>query len=125
MSATHISAASAQNLARLFDLGNLIAVILPVLIPIWFGVSMFVYAMNRHHPNERVGHHTQWAAYRFYGMIGLIIPVATFFPISLKYYAVLWIVLMAILIPLTIRSLYRIKKETWHDSVFESDVETP
>ena len=36
---------------------------------LWLGLSMLVYAMNRHHPNPKVGHYTQQAAYRFYGVM--------------------------------------------------------
>lgn len=118
MADTHISAKSARNTARLFDIGNLFAIAIPVLIPIWFGASMFLYAMNKHHPNPRVGHHTQWAAYRFYGVIGAIIPIASFFPAKLDYYLVLWAVIAAVLIPWTLLSLVRIHKESWHDSVY-------
>jgi hypothetical protein len=40
---------------------------------------MVIYAMARHHPDPQVGHFTQQAAYRFYGMFGVVIPVGTFY----------------------------------------------
>ena len=81
-----ISAASCRMVARLFSLGNIIAmlpglVVAPIILlgqpertsmifmfilmvvpPIlWFGISIIVYIIARHHPNPRVGHYTQWA----------------------------------------------------------------
>jgi hypothetical protein len=80
-----VPARSARTAAKLFNYGNILAVLMPFpLIIFWFGASMFVYAMNRHHPNERVGHYTQQAAYRFYAIVGALIVVGTFFPPRVK-----------------------------------------
>ncbi|MFP5506851.1 MAG: hypothetical protein ACLGH6_11690, partial [Gammaproteobacteria bacterium] len=90
-----VSARSARRTASLFNYGNIVAMVpglllapyiliakptgvatvllfvLMIVPPIlWFGVSMVVYAMARHHPDPQVGHFTQQAAYRFYGMFG-------------------------------------------------------
>ena len=66
-----ISARSARSAARLFNYGNIVAMLVPLPLGIlWLGASMIVYAMNRHHPNERVGHYTQQAAYRIYAVAG-------------------------------------------------------
>jgi hypothetical protein len=115
-----VTAASAKRAASMFNYGNLASVIIPALIPFWFGASMFIYAMNRHNPNHRVGYYTQWAAYRFYGLIGLIIPVGTFFPAEIRYYLITWAVLAAIIIPLEIIDLRKIAKEEWHDTEYEA-----
>lgn len=115
-----LSAKSAKNSAKLFNYGNLITIVLPVLIPIWFGASMLVYALNRHNPNPRVGYYTQWAAYLYYALIGLIIPVATFFPAKLSYYLILWAVLAAIMIPASIYFLFKINKEEWTDTEYDA-----
>ena len=56
--------------AMQMDIGNLISMLLPPLPILWFGGSMLVYALHRHHPDPRVGHYTQRAAYRFYGVMG-------------------------------------------------------
>jgi Na+/serine symporter len=57
---------SAKRASALMNYGNLIAILIPFpLLIFWFGASMLVYAMNRHHPNPKVGHYTQQAAYRF------------------------------------------------------------
>lgn len=114
------TAKSAKFSAKIFNYCNLITIILPVLIPIWFGASIFVYAMNRHSPNLRVGYYTQRAAYVYYGVIGLIIPVATFFPAKLNYYLVLWAVLAAIIIPVSVYFLIKISKEAWTDTEYEA-----
>lgn len=113
-----ISAQSARSTAGFFSYGNIASITLPILIPFWFGASMFVYAMNRHHPNERVGHYTQWAAYRFYALIGALVPVATFFPADIRYYMVTWAVLAALLIPAEILALRKIRQEQWHDTEY-------
>ncbi len=113
-----VTAKSSRRAAQWMDIGNLITTFSPILLPFWFGASMLIYAMNRHHPNERVGHHTQWAAYRFYGLIGVVIPVATFFPVEIAYYLILWAVLAVIMIPWTIISLRKIRKEQWHDITY-------
>ena len=62
--------------------------VLMIVPPIlWFGASIIIYALARHHPNPMVGHYTQHAAYRFYGMFGVVIPVGTFYGTDWK----LWI----------------------------------
>ncbi len=116
-----VTGASAKAAARLFNYGNIIGVLLPPLGLLWMGLSMLVYAMNRHHPNEKVGHYTQQAAYRLYALVGLLIPVATFFPgKGLTYYLVTWALFAAILIPWSIIDLRRINRDEWHDVVIES-----
>ena len=43
---------SARRAAALMNYGNLIAILVPFpLLIFWFGASMLVYAMNRHHPD--------------------------------------------------------------------------
>ena len=115
-----VTAESARRAAAMFNYGNILSAAIPVLIPFWFGASMFIYAMNRHNPNPRVGYYTQWAAYRFYGLIGLIIPVGTFFPPDIRYYLATWAVIAAILIPWEIRDLRRIAREKWEDMEYSA-----
>lgn len=116
-----ISAQSAQTTASIFSYGNLASVTLPMLIPFWFGASMFVYAMNRHHPNPRVGYYTQWAAYRFYALIGALVPIATFFPVDYRYYVGTWIVLAMLLIPAEFLALRKVRREQWNDTEYTDD----
>ncbi len=114
---TPISAASARRAAALFNYGNLVATIIPLPLGIlWLGLSMAVYTMNRHHPNPRVGYYTQWAAYRFYGVVGFVVAEATFYSESLKVWLITWAVMALILIPWTIYDLIRIYREQWQDT---------
>ena len=139
-----ISGASARMAARLFSLGNIIAMlpgllvapiillgqpertsmifmfILMVVPPIlWFGISIVVYIIARHHPNPRVGHYTQWAAYRFYGMFGIVIPVGTFFGTQWQLWIATGGVVALILIPWSLLDLLRIQREQWQDITIE------
>lgn len=117
-----ISAASARRAATLFNYGNLVAILLPLPLGIfWLGASMVVYAMNRHHPNPRVGYYTQWAAYRFYGLVGFVVAEATFYNEGYLAWLITWAVMAAILIPWTIYDLVRIYRETWHDTIREKE----
>lgn len=117
-----ISAASARRAATIFNYGNLVAILLPLPLGIlWLGASMVVYAMNRHHPNPRVGYYTQWAAYRFYGLVGFVVAEATFYNEGHLVWLITWAVLAAILIPWTIYDLVRIYRETWQDTIREKE----
>lgn len=131
-----IPAANQRRAASWFDYGNLIVISLagiPLLlagsatgmtmilataaaiIPIifWFGGSMLLYALNKHHPNPKVGHYTQWAAYRFYAITGSLIVIGTFFPSDIRYYQAFWAVAALILIPWSIYDLRKIQREDW------------
>ena len=139
-----ISAASARRTAQLFNIGNLIAmlpglVVAPIILlgqpakttmiflfilmvvpPIlWFGLSIIVYIIARHHPNPRVGHYTQGAAYRFYGMVGIVIPVGTFYGTQWQLWIATGGIVALILIPWSLLDLYRINREDWQDTTME------
>lgn len=113
----HIVAAEhSRRAASWFALGNLVSMLVPVPLGIfWFGASMIIYAINRHHPNPRVGYYTQRGAYFFYGVTGLIVVVATFFGTNLTYWMITWAVSALLLIPVSIMDLIKIKRETWQD----------
>jgi hypothetical protein len=115
-----ITAASAKRSAMLFNIGNLFAILIPMPLGVlWLGGSIAVYTMLRHHPDPRVGYYTQWAAYRFYGLVGLVVVIATFFSTSLLAWIITWAILAVILIPWTIYDLIRIHKENWQDRIVE------
>lgn len=118
-----VTGRSARGAATHMDLGNIVAVLLPVPLGIlWLGVSMLVYALHKHHPNPKVGEYTQWAAYRLYGVMGAVVPVATFFPgRGLTHWLLAWAIAALILIPWSIRSLIRIRRDTWEDVVIPAD----
>jgi hypothetical protein len=113
-----VPARSARFAARIFNYGNIIAMIIPLPLGIlWAGASMLIYALNRHHPNERVGHYTQQAAYRLYGVLGFVVVIATFFGTDPVLWLITWAICAAILIPTSIVDLRRIRRETWTDTV--------
>jgi len=72
--------------------------------------------MNRHHPNPKVGHYTQIAAYRFYGVVGVFVAAGIFIPLGAwLLYAVIWLIGAAIVVPLSIRDLKHIYQDHWED----------
>ena len=107
----------ARSAAAVFNYGNIISIIVPIpLGMLWLGLSMLVYAMNRHHPNPRVGHYTQQAAYRFYGVTGFFVAAATFIPGGgWNYYLIAWGLAAAVLVPWSIIDLIRIRRDSWED----------
>lgn len=115
-----VTADSARKTAKTFYYGNILSVLIPFPVFIlWFGAGILVYAMLRHHPNPRVGYYTQIAAYHYYGLAGGLVPVLTFAPgdFFVKWWWALWIVCVVVLLPLSIRQILRINRETWHDTV--------
>ena len=117
-----ITAQSAKRSASWFNYGNLLAILIPMpVMVLWFGGSITLYTMMRHHPNPRVGYYTQWAAYRFYGLLGLVVVVATFYGTSIYAWLITWGVLAAIMIPWTLYDLLRIHKEHWQDTLMNDD----
>ncbi|MCB1923016.1 MAG: hypothetical protein KDJ27_04595 [Gammaproteobacteria bacterium] len=111
-----ISGRSSRFAAMQMDLGNLISMLLPPLPLLWFGGSMLIYALHRHHPNPRVGYYTQRAAYLFYAVMGAIIPIGTFFPgRGITPWLVAWGVGLAVVVPWSLWSISRIRREHWPD----------
>jgi hypothetical protein len=131
-----LSAAKQRRAASWFNYGNLIvislagiplllagsasgrtmifataAAIIPIIL--WFGGSMLLYALNKHHPNPKVGHYTQWAAYRFYAITGSLVVIGAFFPADIRYYQAFWAVAAIILIPWSILDLRKIQRDDW------------
>ena len=135
-----IPAKNALMFARLFNLGNLLSLLpglivaplilladqertsmifmfIAMIVPpiLWFGLSIMIYIISRHHPNQLVGHYTQQAAYRYYGMIGIVIPVGTFFGTDWKPWILMGGLVGLILVPWTIWELIKTQKEDWQD----------
>lgn len=114
-----VTAAQAKKSAKWFHYGNILAVLIPFpLFILWFGGSMLLYALLRHHPNPRVGHYTQIGAYYYYGLAGLLVPVLTFAPgdFFIKYWLPMWLFCAVIIIPLSVHQLLKINKEQWYDT---------
>ena len=141
-----IPATRARRSAGMFSWGNIIAMlpglfIVPILIfgspdkmtmifmfiimlvpmILWFGISIAIYIIAKHNPNERVGHFTQQAAYRYYAVIGFIVVAGTFYGTDVDYWIGTWLISALILVPLSIRDLFLIKKEQWADIEFEGE----
>jgi hypothetical protein len=114
---------SAKRAASLMHYGNILAILVPFpLLIFWFGASMLVYAMNRHHPNPKVGYYTQQAATRFYAVTGFFIVIGTFFPGNgWVWYAIAWAMALSILIPWSILDLRRINQDQWVDIPLDDD----
>jgi len=113
-----VTALQAKRNAKTFNYGNIASVLIPFpLFIFWFGASMFVYALYRHHPNARVGYYTQKAAYHYYALAGLLVPVLTFAPgdFFYNYWWLLWGFCALFIIPISISELIKINKEQWHD----------
>lgn len=121
------TAKRARGAAAIFNIGNIIAILVPVPLGIlWFGLSMLVYAMNRHHPDAKVGEYTQQAAYRFYGITGFFVAAATFIPGSgLSYYLIAWAAAGLILVPWSIYDLIKISKDSWVDTPYPEQSHEP
>lgn len=122
---TRISGRSARFSASLFNYGCILGVLLPVPLGLlWLGASMVVYAMNRHHPNPKVGNFTQRMAYVFYGVAGFFVAAAIFITsTSFVPYVVAWIIGGAIVIPWAVLELVRIRRENWEDLTLETQPE--
>lgn len=111
-----VTAKSSRFAASQMDWGNLVSLLLPPLTVLWFGASILIYALNKHHPEAKVGRYTQWAAYRFYGVMGLVIPVGTFFPGNgFTPWLIAWGLGVAIIVPWSIWSIVQIYRDSWQD----------
>jgi hypothetical protein len=116
-----VRGSSARLSASIMSWGNIVAIVVVPLIMLWCGASMVVYAMNRHHPNPKVGHYTQRAAYLFYGVAGGFTAIAAFIPgDGWQYYVVAWILAMLVIVPLSIVELIRIRRDEWVDIQLEA-----
>jgi hypothetical protein len=107
----------ARAAAAVFNIGNVVAILVPIpLGMLWFGLAVLVYAVNRHHPNRKVGHYTRRAAYRFYAIAGLFVAAVTFIPGGgWNYYLAAWALAVLILVPWSIFDLVRIHRDHWED----------
>lgn len=113
-----VTAKSSRRGPVLFNIMNVVVTIIFPLAPIWLGGSIVLYAMNRHHPNPKVAHYIQWAAYRLYGIAGFVIPVATFFS-GAKPWLYYWAFAAIVMIPWSIYDLIKISRDTWEDTVIQ------
>lgn len=112
-----ITAAQARRAPVAFNVLNIIAVIIPLpFMVFWLGASMVLFAMNRHHPNPMVIGYVQAAAIRLYVIAGAVIPIGTFFSLDLWPWLIYWAAAVLIMIPLSLRDLFRIRADHWEDT---------
>lgn len=115
-----VTGKSARRGPVLFNIFNIVATLAPFpLMVFWLGASMVLYAMNRHHPNPKVPHYIQWAAYRLYAVAGTAVPVATFFSVTLTPWLIYWAIAAIVMIPWSIIDLIKIRNDTWEDTVIQ------
>lgn len=111
-----VSGKGARLAAALFNYGNIAAILIPVPVGLlWLAASIVLYAMNRHHPEPRVGHYTQQAAYRFYGVVGFFVVAANFIPPEFTYFLAVWALGVLVIVPWSLVDLVRIHREVWTD----------
>jgi len=111
------SAESSQKAARIFTYGNLVSITFPALFVLWFGASILVYAICRHHPNPRVGFYTQRAAYCYYAVAGCLVPCLAFSPEGFikNNWVSVWAICAMIILTLSVVILRQISREPWQD----------
>lgn len=134
-----ISGPSARRAAKMLDYGNIISMLVAIVpgilwlvsdnflylilaIPpliLWFGFSMLIYAIHRHHPNPDVGHHIQWAAYWYYGLISPVVAVGIFIPKSYagQIISISFSIVALILIVRSLIDIRRINRKEWKDTM--------
>lgn len=122
-----VTAKQARFSARLFNLGSMVAACVPVLIPLWFAGSIFVYAMVAHHPDLRVREYNRLAGYRFYGIVGLFVMVLNFTGELKKWlggpmnmWLAVWAVMFLVIVPAGILAYIKAGREDWQDFEVEA-----
>lgn len=119
-----VTAKQARGAAKIFNYGTIASVLIPFpLFIFWFGASMFVYSMHRHHPNQRVGHYTQIGAYIYYTLAGVFVPILTFAPkgFFMDYWWLLWGGAILGVVPISIYQIYKAHSEEWHDTEIKKE----
>ena len=125
-----ITAKQQLRAARSFNFFSCIAILLPVLIPIWIAASIFAYAAVAHHPNQKVRGYLVPAGYRFYGLLGGLVVTLNFSSQLAKWVGgglylaiIIWIIAILIVVPLGVRDMLRAGKESWQDMVMNGEPE--
>ncbi|MEO1767013.1 hypothetical protein [Thiobacter aerophilum] len=120
-----ITAEQCRLAAQLFNLATILAVLVPILLMLWVGASMFVYAQNAHHPDERVARYTRRAGFRFYGVAGAMVifgqPIVNWLG-GLYGVLAVWAILALTLIPPAVLDILKARREDWRDIIVEVPV---
>jgi hypothetical protein len=121
-----ITAAQQRRDAQIFNVLSCAAVFLmPLVIP-WIAASIFVHASIAHHPNLRVREFLYPGGYRFYGLVGALVVVLNFSSQMAKWVGgglhllvLVWLVSLAVVVPLGVRDILRARRENWQDMIVE------
>ncbi|MEJ5210626.1 MAG: hypothetical protein WHV61_04240 [Burkholderiales bacterium] len=120
-----ITAEQCRLAAQLFNLATIVAVLVPILLMLWVGASMFVYAQNAHHPDERVARYTRRAGFRFYGVAGAMVifgqPIVSWLG-GLHGVLAIWAIFALTLIPPAVVDILKARREDWRDIIVEVPV---
>ena len=121
-----ITAKNQRFAAQGFNFFSCIAVMIPVLIPIWIAASIFVYASSACHPNPKVCDFIKYGGYRFYGLVGGLVAVLNFSSQMAKWVGgglnlalIIWALAILVVVPLGVRDILRAKNEPWQDITIE------
>ena len=125
--ATQIITVSQQiSAAQRFNLFSMIAVVIPVLIPIWIALSIFVYCSLSCYPSPKVCDYLKPAGYRFYGLVGTLVAVLNFSALlskmvggGLNLAIIIWVLALLIVVPFGLRDYYRAKHDNWQEMTVE------
>ncbi|MEQ1602695.1 MAG: hypothetical protein HOP04_14645 [Methylophilaceae bacterium] len=117
-----ISAMQQRRSAQAFNFFSCVAILIPVLIPIWIAASIVVYATVAHHPNQQVRDFLTPAGYRFYGLVGALVVTLNFSSMmaawvggGLNLALIIWASGFLIVFPLGVRDIMRAQKFPWQD----------
>jgi len=130
MATSIVSAKQQMRSAQAFAFFSSIAVVIPVLIPIWIAASIFVYAAIANHPNQRVCDYLVPAGYRFYGLVGTLVVILNFSSQLAKWVGgglnlifIIWALAILIVVPLGVRDILRAKHEPWQEMQLEPEAD--
>ena len=123
-----VTARNALFSARAFNVGSILASLIPVLVPIWFAGSIFTYAAVAHHPDLRVREYNRWAGYRFYGVVGTFVMVLNFtgelkewLGGAMHMWMAVWAIMILVIVPAGIWAFIKAGREGWKDIELEAD----
>ena len=113
--------------AQAFNIGSMVAALLPVLVLIWFAASIFVYALAAHHPDPRVVAYNRRASQRFYAWAGTLPVILLFSDVlhqfaggTLNMWLWVWGIGVAVMLPAGLLDLIRSRREPWQDLTVET-----
>lgn len=123
-----VTARNALLSARAFNIGSILAALIPVLVPIWFAGSIATYAAVAHHPDLRVREYNRWAGYRFYGVVGSFVVILNFsgelkewLGGAMNMWLGVWAIIFLVIVPAGVWAFIKAGREDWIDIELETD----